>query len=1527
MTDANESEAVLRLRIIEELKGFIRDVNEAQKATGEFGGDLRRLEKEASGALDAMRGLGKAAQQTSRELKAGVESKQWADLTQRVDEATGAYRNFRQEVALGNQADMPIDQWISNRQGISRKDLEAFRAGNAGGLVGDDAQPLREEKAALDAIAASHERNERDRHQAQERDRQAQWIAIQNAKAQASEEARITQEIERQANMRTNATRAAAFAAGGVDSRLGQAPTGQRAANTGLAQMLRNEEEASIRAQKALADHDDALNRGTVSYKASTSALAQMLIAEEEHINALPRLRYAMYDVATSATIMTAAITAAGVAALAASAQMESAFTNVQRTLEPGTIAASELRSELVQLSREIPVSFSELSGIATLGNQLGVEGENVASFTETVARFSAVAGVSAETTAKSFGSMTEILGVAESQYENLGSAIALTGRRSVATEEEILSLTREIGQQAHAAGFSADQVIGLAGALGELRVPPERSRGALTTYFQTLNQAVAEGGDKLESFARVVGVTGDELASMVRSGQGDEIFRGFLQGLQQLDNVDVTKALDDIGLAQLRVSDVFQRLSSNVDVFNANLATSAQGYSQGTELARQYAMVVDDLASKWQIFVNALIEFGGAIGDAIAPAMKVALDALSSFLQGLAEFAATPFGQSLVQVASVIGVIAVALGAATAAAALAVGSFAALKTSIATLGLDSALAAGGVRGLAGAVLGLGANATGAAIGMRVLKGALLASGVGAAFVGLGLIVEGISTGLEQLKPASEQAKAAFGDISSLTEALQADTDAAREGAAVFGHVAGQLTTTSTKTAAWAADLQKATGSQSDLGEAAKVTTKAVQDQTFAIGENSKAVLADMLSQNKAVQELFKSVAFSSQFAEGNENFDATGFITALVKNDVTGAQAIIDDFKSALKNDDQFAGIGGGSKTLLLAEKSLTEVSGLLQLAATEGEVTTAVYNALGVSTANVAAEQENLATQVDKAAQALQVLRDAVSGAFQNLNTMSSFSSDFYTLASGILTSGTAFDALSRTGTQNLSNLQSSIVSTITAGQVLGLNATQSVGALFQRLQGMGVDTAKLLAAVSKVPGLTQGGVLAAMKDLSPAGKKLAEALGLVGNEAKYASDQLAAKQADSLAASAREATVEVRTLTDYADDLQGVFSRAFDIRFGPQQGLDQITKGWLSVAKGAQDARDAVEQYSNKLNDLTADRSVKQYWLSVAEMYGDELRAQKLRTELADTNTDIAKTQRDLTSAQDKASMSLSGNSEAALENRSTILGLVQNYQSYLQTLAASGASQDELKAASERLKQEFIAQATQAGYSSSEIQMYAASFDDMTLAIDRIPRNVNVEANVNPALQALNEFEARARAAAQNAANALRTGNGAGYNPDLNTAWMDMFLNLGDYSARQWKTGWNKQTQTWQTKDTVTGAWVKTGMNIFADGGYTGDGGKYQPKGVVHGGEFVFSKEATSLYGVNFLSKMHDAAKSGKALAPVGLAAAPTGGGITPAEAMMIGRAVAMFAKDLYIPGQVIQRASSAAAAASKKSGRT
>lgn len=54
---------------------------------------------------------------------------------------------------------------------------------------------------------------------------------------------------------------------------------------------------------------------------------------------------------------------------------------------------------------------------------------------------------------------------------------------------------------------------------------------------------------------------------------------------------------------------------------------------------------------------------------------------------------------------------------------------------------------------------------------------------------------------------------------------------------------------------------------------------------------------------------------------------------------------------------------------------------------------------------------------------------------------------------------------------------------------------------------------------------------------------------------------------------------------------------------------------------------------------------------------------------------------------------------------------------------------------------------------------------------------------------------------------------------------------------------------------------------TALPPFADGGYTGNGGKYDPAGIVHKGEYVFTQEATRRLGVGFLSRLAGYADGG------------------------------------------------------------
>ncbi|MEQ5239809.1 phage tail tape measure protein [Proteus terrae] len=79
--------------------------------------------------------------------------------------------------------------------------------------------------------------------------------------------------------------------------------------------------------------------------------------------------------------------------------------------------------------------------------------------------------------------------------------------------------------------------------------------------------------------------------------------------------------------------------------------------------------------------------------------------------------------------------------------------------------------------------------------------------------------------------------------------------------------------------------------------------------------------------------------------------------------------------------------------------------------------------------------------------------------------------------------------------------------------------------------------------------------------------------------------------------------------------------------------------------------------------------------------------------------------------------------------------------------------------------------------------------------------------------------------------------------------------------------------------------------------FAEGGYTGGGGKYDPAGVVHKGEFVFTKEATQRLGVDNLYRLMDAGKRGYA----------SGGHVGGSAPMSVAQPTAFIARNPQIAG--------------------
>lgn len=998
--------------------------------------------------------------------------------------------------------------------------------------------------------------------------------------------------------------------------------------------------------------------------------------------------RYALYDVATTYGIIGAGLLSVGGMALKAGTDFESSFANVIRTSDDSAASLSKVHDQLVDMSTQIPKSFSDLSSIATLGNQLGVASKDITEFTEVVAKFSVVANLTPEAAATAFGKLSNLMHLPISEANNLGSAIEKVGINSASTDAEIISIAQRLANTATQAGFTSDQIIGLSGALGSLGQAPERSQGVFEKYFTTINEAIAEGGDKLKAFSAITGLTADELNRMVRSGQGFDVFTKFLDGLKGADPVQLTASLDALGLSGLRSNQVITSITSNLPLLRQAFDDAAQGAAQGTELNRQYDIIAQTLAARLQTLGQAVQAFAASGVANMVPGLADAVGALTDLVNGARAFVGTDIGGFVARSVLTITALAGAFFVYRSITALATASTLALVTAQKQIGASGA--AGGVSGLIAALRLLKLTQDEATISAARLAASTRA--VGSEAVVAGAASKGAATEITFMQAASDRA-------------------------AIAGY--------------------------------------RLADGLLALGRATIVLGALQL----VLSLLFD---FNNTVATGAE----------LLKPLDHGLEQIAD----------AAAGAFWGISNFLTGIQSMISGAG----------------QALGP----------------------LSFLADAVANVFGGAAT---FAGQNWMAATDIA-------AGARAGQKNLTDFAATMRGT-------SVDASKTQGAL-----GKTNDALDALTA-----GFGKG---------TGAAADFADGLGGGGG-------------GDGVGGAADQATQKIRTLVDYANDLSSVFKRAFDIRFGPSQGLDAITAGWSAIKKATEESNRAIADYHAQLLGLSSDKEVTQFWLTIAEGYGDTIRANKLRADLAETNSKIEKTQADLSKEQDKNSKTLDGNSDAAIANRATILGLVGSYSDYITKLASSGVSQEELQSTSARLKQEFIAQATQMGFSRAQVEKYAKAFDDLSTIIRNVPRNVTITANVDPALQALNEFNAALASTRANAGKGIAIG--AVTNPtnaaEVRRAALE--ARIAAYAAymKQLIAEGNSRGAV-----SVNGAIERMASDLrygnYWTGGYVGDGGKYEPKGIVHGGEYVFSKEATSNLGVGYLGALHALAKSGK-----------------------------------------------------------
>lgn len=396
---------------------------------------------------------------------------------------------------------------------------------------------------------------------------------------------------------------------------------------------------------------------------------------------------------------LSTALAAAGVAATVkeiaealreccdASIEFESAMAGVAKTTDLSEAELSQMSDAIKEMSERIPLTTTELAGIAEAGGQLGIAKEDLLSFTETMAMLGTATNVTSDEAATMIAQFANVTGLDPDKYENLGSAIVDLGNNSATTESKIMELSQRFAAAASVAGFSETDILGFAAATSSLGIEAEAGGSALSKLVSNIQLAV-ETGDGLNEFAAVAGMSADAFAQAWGVDAAGATTK-FITGLNDTERngKSAIAVLDDMGLSEVRLRNAVTSLAESGDLLTDSIAMSSTAFKENTALSKEAETRYNTTESRLKILKNSFNNLKVAVGDQLNPALKNLTKIGEGVIDWATEFIKTHQGIVPVITAVVAGLAVMAAGitAITLASTVGAKAVAAFKAALDT--------------------------------------------------------------------------------------------------------------------------------------------------------------------------------------------------------------------------------------------------------------------------------------------------------------------------------------------------------------------------------------------------------------------------------------------------------------------------------------------------------------------------------------------------------------------------------------------------------------------------------------------------------------------------------------------------------------------------------------------------------------------------------------------------------------------------------------------------------------------------
>lgn len=399
---------------------------------------------------------------------------------------------------------------------------------------------------------------------------------------------------------------------------------------------------------------------------------------------------------------ITTPVVALGTAAVKASIDYEYAFADVRKTVDATEEEYDRLSASVKKMSTEVAASAEDIAEVMSIAGQLGIENEHLSEFTRTMIDLGNSTNMVAADAASEAARFANIMGMSQSEFHNLGSTLVDLGNHYATTESEIMAMSLRLAGAGKQVGLSEAQILGFAAALSSVGIEAQMGGSAFSKALIKMEVAAETGGDALDDFAKVSGMTSSQFKALWERDAASA-FQAFIVGLSQMDEkgVSAIKTLDDIGISEIRLRDTLLRATNATELFSKTQVTANQAWAKNTALTEEANKRYATTKARLTNLKNTALLFARQIGDDMNPTIQQIIDKAGELLQ---TFLSLDAGQreSIIKwaaFAAAVGPVVLVLGKVVGAAGTVTGALGKAFTAVGKFSASVSMAGGGIGG------------------------------------------------------------------------------------------------------------------------------------------------------------------------------------------------------------------------------------------------------------------------------------------------------------------------------------------------------------------------------------------------------------------------------------------------------------------------------------------------------------------------------------------------------------------------------------------------------------------------------------------------------------------------------------------------------------------------------------------------------------------------------------------------------------------------------------------------------------